>query len=224
MNIPILYEDKQLLLCEKPAGVPSQPDLSGLTDILTELSVVYPEIKLVHRLDIPTGGVMVYAKNGRSAGKLSALVQTHSIGGDDGMAKTYLAVLSSEPEFAEGELKDLLFHDKQKNRSFVVNSTRVGVKEARLVWKKLAVCDDGHTLVSVALLTGRTHQIRVQFAARGYPLCGDGKYGSREKCPFIALWSHKLSFTHPFTKKKISAESVPHGVFPWDLFDINAYM
>ena len=180
-GIKILYEDKYLLLCEKPAGVPSQPDLSGLPDVLTVLSEKYRDIKLVHRLDIPTGGVMVYAKNAPCAGKLSALVQNHDPDGDNGMAKTYLAVLSREPDFEQGELSDLLFHDKQKNKS---------------------------------------HQVRVQFASRGCPLCGDGKYGSGEKCPFIALWSHSLSFVHPFTKKKIKAVSTPHGISPWNLFDI----
>ncbi len=223
-SIKILYEDKNLLLCEKPAGTPSQPDMSGLPDVLTELSGKYPEIKLVHRLDIPTGGVMVYAKNAPCAGKLSALVQNHDPDGVNGMAKTYLAVLPKTPDFDEGELCDLLFHDKQKNKSFVTDSQRKGVKEARLVWKKLSVSDDGHTLISVTLLTGRTHQIRVQFASRGYPLCGDGKYGSVEKCPFIALWSHSLLFVHPFTKKKIQGVSTPHDIFPWNLFDINTYM
>ncbi len=219
-GIKILYEDKYLLLCEKPAGVPSQPDLSGLPDVLTVLSEKYRDIKLVHRLDIPTGGVMVYAKNAPCAGKLSALVQNHDPDGDNGMAKTYLAVLSREPDFEQGELSDLLFHDKQKNKSFVVDSPRKGVKEAKLIWKKLALSDDGHMLISVTLLTGRTHQVRVQFASRGCPLCGDGKYGSGEKCPFVALWSHSLSFVHPFTKKKIKAVSTPHGISPWNLFDI----
>ncbi len=220
MDIKIIYEDKHLLLCEKPAGTPSQPDMSGLCDVLTQLSEKYRDVKLIHRLDIPTGGVMVYGKNAQSAGKLSALVQSHDADGNDGMAKTYLAVLSREPDFDEGELCDLLFHDKQKNKSFVTDSVRKGVKQARLIWKKLAVSDDGHTLISVTLLTGRTHQVRVQFASRGYPLCGDGKYGSGEKCPFIALWSHSLSFVHPFTKKKIKAVSAPHDIFPWDLFDV----
>lgn len=223
-DIKILYEDKHLILCEKPAGTPSQPDLSGLGDVLTKLSEKYRDVKLVHRLDIPTGGVMVYAKNGKSAAKLSELFAHHDVNGDNGMAKTYLAVLSSEPDFDEGELCDLLFHDKQKNKSFVVDSPRKGVKKARLIWKKLAVSDDGYTLISVTLLTGRTHQVRVQFASRGRPLCGDGKYGSLVKCPFVALWSHSISFVHPFTGKKIKAVSTPHDISPWNLFDINTYM
>ena len=215
----ILYSDHNIVVIIKPVGLDSEQEIpAAITQALS--GEVFP----IHRLDKNVGGVMVYAKSAQSAGKLSALVQNHDVNGDDGMAKTYLAVLSREPDFDEGELCDLLFHDKQKNKSFVTDSLRKGVKEARLIWKKLAVSDDGHTLISVTLLTGRTHQIRVQFACRGCPLCGDGKYGSSEKCQFVALWSHSLSFVHPFTKKKIKAVSTPHAVFPWNLFDVKRYM
>ena len=165
---------------------------------------------LVHRLDTLTGGVMVFAKDKKTAGKLSLLVQYHDIDGVCGMSKAYLAVLPSDPGFDEGEIKDLLFHDKQKNKSFVADKERKGVKQASLIWKRLAQNTDGKQLIAVQLLTGRTHQIRVQFSSRGYPLCGDGKYGSRVKCPFIALWSYRLSFIHPITKERISAVSVPN--------------
>ncbi len=216
IDIPILYEDKYLLLCQKPAGVPSQQDISGQEDCLSILAQRYPKITLIHRLDVPTGGVMMYAKAPAYAGKLSGLVQTH---GEGGMCKTYLAVLSNTPDFEEGQLTDLLFHDKQKNKAFVVQDVRKGVKEARLLWKKLCTDESGKTLVSVSLLTGRTHQIRVQFASRGCPVCGDGKYGSKQKCPYIALWSHRVQFVHPFTGKLISAESYPDkNSIPWNSF------
>lgn len=220
-DIKILYEDKHLLLCVKPAGMPSQPDLASTEDCLSILAEKYPNVRLVHRLDVPTGGVMVYAKNAKAAGKLSQLFQMHDVNGEKGMAKTYLAVLPSPPDFEEGELCDFLFHDKQKNKSFVADSARKGVKEARLIWKKLAVDDEGKTLISVTLLTGRTHQIRVQFASRGYPLCGDGRYGSRYKCPNIALWSYRISFVHPINGKQITAQSAPDCLTsPWDSFEI----
>lgn len=220
-DIKILYEDRHLLLCEKPAGMPSQPDMSAQRDCLSALMQKYKDVLLVHRLDTPTGGVMVFARDKKTAGKLSALVQSHDPDGVRGMAKTYLAVLSDEPRFDEGEIKDLLFHDKQKNKSFVADKERKGVKEASLIWKKLAVADDGKTLISVQLLTGRTHQIRAQFSSRGYPLCGDGKYGSREKCRFIALWSHKLEFIHPITGKRVCAASLPDTHQAWDGFALD---
>ncbi len=208
-EIKVLYEDKYLILCEKPAGMPSQPDMSGQDDCQSCLLQKYPTVMLVHRLDTPTGGVMVFAKDKKTAGKLSSLVQNHDIDGVFGMAKTYLAVLPGDPQFCEGEIKDLLFHDKQKNKSFVAEKERKGVKQASLIWKRIAQSSDGKLLIAVHLQTGRTHQIRVQFSSRGYPLCGDGKYGSRVKCPFIALWSYSLSFIHPITKERISGVSIP---------------
>lgn len=222
MEIPILYEDKYLIVCQKPAGVPSQPDITGQDDCLSHLQKKYKNLKLVHRLDIPTGGVMVYAKDQNTAGKLSHLVSLHDPDGIEGMAKTYIAVLDSEPDFEEGSLFDLLFHDKIKNRSFPADRKRNGVKEAKLIWKKLAVNSSGNTLISVTLLTGRTHQIRAQFSSRGTPLFGDGKYGSHMKCQNIALWSHCLSFTHPFTNERITCKSLPDASSsPWCDFDLS---
>lgn len=219
MEAKIVYEDRDLLLVRKPAGVPSQPDLSGRTDLLTQLQTVHPTASLIHRLDTPTGGIMVFGLTQKATAKLCALVQDHNL-----FRKEYLAVLSAPPNETEGQMRDFLFHDKQKNKAFVTDGGRKGSKEALLDYSVLHTDSKGHTLVLVRLHTGRTHQIRVQFASRGLPLAGDGKYGSREKAPFIGLWAYRLSFPHPITGKYVSAEALPDSAtFPWDLFpQINA--
>lgn len=218
MNIRVLYEDPHLLLVEKLQGVPSQPDPSGQPDLLSHLFDKYPYIGLVHRLDTPTGGVMLFSKKQAMTGKLSVLVQDHTA-----FVKEYLAVTSKPLDAPEGELCDLLFHDNRTNKTFVVDQPRKGAKEAKLTYRTVETLPDGHTLLAVRLYTGRTHQIRAQLAARGCPLVGDGKYGSREKIPFIALWSHRVTFTHPVTGKAITAVSRPSSdTAPWNEFSIDA--
>ena len=210
----ILYTDKDLLLCRKPAGMPSQPDPSGQPDLLTALQAVHPTASLIHRLDTPTGGVMAFGLSPKSTAKLCALVQDHSL-----FCKEYLAVLPAPPTEDEGTLTDYLFHDKQKNKAFVTDGKRKGSKEAVLDYHTLSTLPDGHTLVLVRLHTGRTHQIRIQFASRGLPLVGDGKYGSREKAPYIGLWAYRLTFPHPITGKSVAVCAAPDTeITPWNLF------
>ena len=221
----ILFEDKYLLVCEKPVGVESQISSNGKENMMDRLSRYMVEkgegsyVGLVHRLDTATGGAMIYSKREDMTGKLSALVQS----GD--YKKTYLAVVHGVPEEKEGEMRDLLYHDKQKNKSFVVAKKRAGVKEALASYRLLGTvereCGDVMSLVEVELITGRTHQIRVQFASRKMPLVGDGKYGSRDNKATCALWSHNVEFTHPVTKKGIEITSCPEDVYPWNMFEIN---
>lgn len=214
MDLQILYKDPHLLLCRKPAGVPSQPDSSNQPDLLTSLSSSYRNIHLIHRLDTPTGGIMVFAQTTKATAKLCALVQDH-----EQFQKEYLAVLAKPPAEDSGILNDFLYHDKRNNKSFVTDRERKGSKEATLEYRVLATSEDGHTLVLVRLHTGRTHQIRVQFASRGMPLVGDGKYGSREKSPYIGLWAFKLTFPHPMSGKTISASTKPDAtIAPWSYF------
>ena len=218
----ILYEDKYLLVCEKPVGVESQVSSNGKENMLELLSRYREEsgensyVGLVHRLDTVTGGAMIYSKREDMTGKLSALVQS----GD--YKKTYLAVVHGVPEEAEGEMRDLLYHDKRKNKSFVVAKSRAGVKEALASFRLIESVkrEDGEemSLVEVELMTGRTHQIRVQLASRKMPLVGDGKYGSRDNRATCALWSHKVEFTHPVTRQKIQAVSYPSDTYPWNIF------
>ena len=210
----ILYEDKYLIVCRKAPGVPSQPTPNGAQDLLTMLKTRYNTVYPVHRLDTPTGGVIIYARTSQAAAEFSRLVQDHAL-----FQKTYLAILPSAPNPPAGTMRDLLFHDKHVNKAFVVNSKRKGAKEAVLDYETLVTATDGHTLLRVLLHTGRTHQIRVQCASRGFPLVGDGKYGNREKAPFAALWASRVAFIHPFTKKPVTFEALPDtNPYPWSLF------
>ena len=220
----ILYEDKYLIVCEKPVGVESQVSSKNKCDMPTLLADYRREsgedgyIGVVHRLDTATGGAMIYSKREDMTGKLSALLQSGEY------KKTYLAVVHGEPEEKTGEMRDLLFHDKTRNKSFVCDKKRSGVKEAILNYKvhKTVTVDscEKMSLVEIELVTGRTHQIRVQFASRKMPLVGDGKYGSRDNRATCALWSHKGEFIHPVTKKSVEVVSLPEGGYPWNLFDI----
>ncbi len=219
----ILYEDKYLLLCEKAVGENSQFATDEGSKNLPEKLMDYRAggsedsyIGLVHRLDMVTGGVMLYSKNRNLTGKLSELVSTKEY------KKIYLAVVTSRPEADSGEMTDLLFHDKQKNKTYVVNKERRGVKPAALKYRTLESVNlpsgEQISLVEIELLTGRTHQIRVQFASRKMPLLGDGKYGSKHNCG-CALWSHRAEFIHPQTQKPVCASSNPPAVYPWNMFE-----
>ena len=206
----ILYADAAVAVVVKPAGVLSQGDAENAMPALLQKRLggaIFP----VHRLDQPTGGVMVYARTQDAAAKLSAQMQSEAFG------KEYLAVLDGTPEPVEGELHDLLFFDRQKGKCYAVRRKRAGVKDARLAYRVLAQAE-GLTLVRVRLYTGRTHQIRVQFSSRGWPLTGDGKYGSRNNRCAPALWSAELHFAHPVTGETLIFRSQPPEAYPWALF------
>ena len=206
--IHILWETPGAVVCVKPRGILSQSGRPGEESMVSVLerqldSSVYP----VHRLDREVGGVMVYARSARCAADLSRQIQQNQ------MEKEYLAVLCGRPQQDSGLLTDLLFHDRARNKTYVVERPRKGVKEARLVYQVLAEQDE-KTLVQVRLLTGRTHQIRVQFASRGTPLLGDGRYGGGRGG--AALWSVRLRFFHQGQQQFICLpESLgPFSVFP----------
>ena len=212
--IKILYSNKNIIICIKPYGVLSQKDAKGeegLPEILsaqTGCKAIYP----VHRLDRPVGGVMVYAKNSKTAALLSA---------EGAFEKTYLALVSGCPEEKSGILSDYLYKDGAKGKSFVVSGERKGCKYAELEYEVLAVkqTEQGEiSLVKVKLHTGRTHQIRVQFASRGMPLVGDGKYGSRIKSENIGLWSHKIEINADVGVKNPAFESEPEGNKWFEIF------
>lgn len=203
----ILYEDKSLLLCEKPVGVISEE--GGMPDLLRE-DTGLREIWCVHRLDRETGGLMVYAKTKGAAASLFAAIQAGQL------KKEYCAVCQGEPP-QEGTLRDLLFRDKTKNKSFVVQRPRKGVREAELSYRRIAV-REGLSLLRVTLNTGRSHQIRVQFASRGFPLVGDKKYGSAFRDSDLALFSVRLTLPHPVTGDMLTRELRPPETWPWSLF------
>lgn len=212
----ILFEDSHLLICEKPAHVLSEPDGSG-NDIISLLKTEHNvDCLLVHRLDRGTGGAMLLAKNKSAAAKLSALIQGREF------HKEYLAVVGGIPAEPQGIYKDLLFKDARKNKSYVVTRPRKGVKDASLEYSLLSTADNGEkpaSLVKILLHTGRTHQIRVQFASRKMPLLGDGKYGSTDNHCSTALWSHCIAFRHPITGEEICVHSQPPKEYPWLLFN-----
>ena len=204
--IKILFQDKALAVCLKPPGVLSQ-DGAGETLPTLLREQLGCDIFPVHRLDREAGGVMVYAKTSRAAGALSAAMTRGEF------QKKYLCIVRGRPEEEEGTYWDLLLHDKARNKSFVVKRMRGGVKEASLEYR-LLVEQEGLSLVLVQLHTGRTHQIRVQFASRGMPLLGDGRYGGGGG--EMALWSCALSFTHP-SGKQMAFQAMPEGQV-WEAF------
>ena len=209
MDIAILYEDTAILLCVKPAGVVSEE--GGMPDLLRSETRAR-DIYCVHRLDKAAAGLMVYAKTRASAAALSSMIAA------GGLEKEYMAVVQGAAE-AEGSMRDLLYHDAAKNKTYVVKSLRRGVREGELSYQKLAQTE-ALSLVRIRLLTGRSHQIRIQFASRKLPLVGDKKYGSRYRdCP-LALWSERLSFRHPVTGEILDYHISPPDAWPWNTFDM----
>ena len=220
--IEILYKSKDFIVCVKPQGIPSQPDTSGCLDMTAMLSEHLREngendaIFVVHRLDRATGGVMVYARNSSSAAIFSRLVAEK-----DGFEKHYIAIVSGKPENESGNMTDYLFKDSTQKKSFVVKNERKGAKLASLDYEvdKIIIKEEKtFSVLKIKLNTGRFHQIRAQLSSRGMPIYGDGKYGSREKAPFMALWASKLLFTYKGKKYEFSKEP-DHTAPVWNIFN-----
>lgn len=214
MQMQTKLDDGDILVCVKPAGVLSQSSegKGGIT-----VQDEYPDRQLftVHRLDRETGGLMVFGENPRAASELTAQITAGEI------RKRYFAVIRGKPENDSGVFRDLLFRDKQKNKTFVVKRMRKGVREASLEYEVRGVSGE-YTLVEILLHTGRTHQIRVQFSSRGMPLYGDGKYGGGSG--ELALFSHSLSLLHPRTKERMTFTALPDTEkMPWSLFGKECY-
>ena len=207
--IELLKQTQRYVVCVKPVGTAAQgTQPEALPQLLS--AQLGCEIFPVHRLDQMVGGVMVYAKTAQAAARLTQAM------GQGQLEKTYLAVLTGCPAEKTGTLEDLLFHDRVKNKTYVVRRPRGGVRQARLQYEILAE-KDGLSLARIRLETGRTHQIRVQFASRGYPLLGDGKYGSRCSRCACALWAYRLVF--PDGGAPQTFEAAPPAQFPWTLWE-----
>ena len=208
----ILYSDRDILVCVKPARVLSTDEPGGLPDLLREaLGEAKADLRTVHRLDRVVSGLMVLARNGKSASELSRQIR------DGEFEKIYHAVVHGKPEAETGRFRDLLGRDKARKMTFVAPEPAKGVQEAILDYEVLCVAGE-FSRVKVILQTGRTHQIRVQFASRGMPLVGERKYDTREDPCEIALWSHTIGFTHPTTGEKMRFSLEPPKAYPWDLF------
>lgn len=219
-GVKVLYEDNHIIVAIKPCGVLSQSDGSGNPDMLTILKAYIKEkyskpgevyLGLVHRLDRPVSGVMVFARTSKAASRLSEQIRTRKV------EKIYRCVVKGVLE-GSGRLENYIFKDESRNMVTVSETERPGYKTSYLDYKALA-SKDGLTLVEVKLGTGRSHQIRAQMAHAGYPLFADQKYGEADKgCKDIALEAYKLTFEHPVKREFITFEAPIPQEFPWNLF------
>ena len=223
--IEIIDKTKDYVIIYKPQGIPSQSDPSGDADAMTLCGGMLrqmgerDELYLIHRLDRVVGGLLVFARNKRAAAELSKIVAEHRL------RKEYLAVVSGVA--GEGVMRDFVYKDATLGKAFVTDRKRSGVREAELEYSTVATKNiDGRdiSLVKVSLVTGRFHQIRVQFASRKMPLIGDKKYGSRDfgaKTP--SLFATHIAFT--LGGREISAERLPDmTAYPWSLFEEECYV
>jgi 23S rRNA pseudouridine1911/1915/1917 synthase len=219
----IIYEDNHIIVVIKPQNVPTQADESGDPDLLNEIKAYIKQsagktgeafVGLVHRLDRVTGGVMVFAKTSKAAARLSAQLQ------DGRFQKKYLAVVLGEPKHRSGELTDYLLKNPKTNVVEVVPAATGDAKRAELTYKLLNTSKQV-SLVEICLLTGRSHQARVQMAHLGHTVFGDAKYGGDKlaKGWNLALWAYELKFEHPTTRDTLKFVVNRPETPPWDRFD-----
>lgn len=217
----VIYEDNHIIVVEKPFNIPTQEDESGDMDMLRMVKeyvrVKYNKpgeayIGLVHRLDRVAGGLIVFARTSKAASRLSEQIRNRSF------EKEYTAVVEGNLKSDASSLTDYLVKDTKTNTVTIGKKNQDGAKEAKLNYLLLER-QDNLNLISVDLLTGRPHQIRVQFSSRNHPLWGDGKYGSSYKSKKgIALWSSKITLEHPTTKASMTFELDPPDQEPWNRF------
>ena len=218
-KLNVIYEDNHIIVVEKTPNIPSQADKTGDVDMLSIVKQYIKEkynkpgnvyLGLVHRLDRPVGGVMVFAKTSKAAGRLSEQVR------DKVFKKKYLTVVDGKIENKVGTLEDYLYKDERNNISRVVNKDKKNAKFAKLDYEVLAynVVKD-LTLLKINLHTGRHHQIRVQLANFGHSIFGDGKYGTRGKGKQIALWAYELTIKHPISKEEMTFRDLPESNGTW---------
>ena len=208
-RLEILLADQDILVCIKPARVLSTDEPGGLPSLVRlALGEETADVRTVHRLDRVVSGVMVLARNAKAASELSRQIR------EDEFQKEYLAVVHGRPEAETGTLRDLLYRDKARRMTMVAAMPAKGVQEAILDYRVLNSAPE-MTRVQIRLRTGRTHQIRVQFASRNMPLVGERKYATLEDPCEIALWSYKISFIHPRTGAQVTFSKEPPRIYPW---------
>ena len=218
-NLNIIYEDNHIIVVEKIPNIPSQADKTGDIDMLSIIKEYIKEkykkpgnvyLGLVHRLDRPVGGVMVFAKTSKAASRLSNQVREKIF------KKKYLAVVDGKIEKEQGILEDYLYKEQKTNTSRVVKKEKKNAKYAKLEYKVLKYDERKDlSLLEINLFTGRHHQIRVQLSNFGHSIFGDQKYGTRGKEKQIALWAYELEIEHPITKEKMKFEKLPEAKGTW---------
>ena len=220
MELNVIYEDNHVIVVEKPCNVPSQADSTGDEDMLSLVKQYIKEkyqkpgevyLGLVHRLDRPVGGIMVFARTSKAASRLSEAIRTNQF------SKTYLAVVNGSFDEKKGRLENYLWKDEALNKSMVVSKEKRGAKLASLSYEVLEE-KESFSLVKIHLETGRHHQIRVQFAHIGHPLYGDQKYGKDNVNQQIALWACQLEFKHPTKDEIMNFKCMPKKIGIWEKF------
>jgi len=207
----IIYQDKDILVCVKPAGVLSTDEPGGLPELVREaLGDPNANVRTVHRLDRTVSGLMVLARRSKAASELSRQIREGEFG------KEYMAVVHGYLQEDHGELRDLLLRNKQERKTYIVTEPGKDVQEAVLEYRVLNRTED-LTRVRIQLHTGRTHQIRAQFSGQGWPLVGDRKYSTLEDDCEIALWSYRLTFKHPYSGKTMEFVLEPPARYPWSI-------
>ena len=222
-NLNVIYEDNHIIVVEKPVNIPSQQDKTGDIDMLTIIKNYLKEkynkpgnvyVGLVHRLDRPTGGVMVFAKTSKAASRLSEEVR------EKNFEKIYLVIVDGKMEKKTGIFEDFLCKNEKTNLSKTVKEGTKNSKYAKLEYEVLKYQEDINlSLVRIKLHTGRHHQIRVQFASRNHSVCGDQKYGTRGRGKQLALWAYSLSFNHPTTKERLEFKCFPEKIGSWKILE-----
>ena len=220
-NLKVLFEDNHIIVVEKEPNIPSQADKTNDEDMLTIIKQYIKEnyqkpgnvyLGLVHRLDRPVGGVMIFAKTSKAASRLSNQVREKIL------KKKYLAVVDGKLEEETGMLEDYLYKDERNNRSRVVSKEKKNAKLAKLDYKVLKYHEVKNlSLLEVNLHTGRHHQIRLQLANFGHSIFGDQKYGIRGKGKQIALWAYELTIQHPVTKEEMTFQDFPEPKGTWSI-------
>ena len=222
-KLKVLYEDNHIIVVEKPVNIPSQGDKTGDIDMITIIKEYLKEkydkpgnvyVGLIHRLDRPVGGVMVFAKTSKSAGRLSEEVRAKVF------QKTYLVVANGKMEKEKGLLEDYLLKNERNNMSKVVKEGTKNSKFASLDYEVLKYNKEiDLSLLRINLHTGRHHQIRVQLSSRNHSIYGDQKYGGRGHGKQIALWAYGLKIIHPITKEEMIFKSIPEINGTWKILD-----
>ena len=222
-KLNVIYEDNHIIVVEKPVNIPSQADKTGDVDMLTLVKEYIKEkynkpgevyLGLVHRLDRPVGGVMVFARTSKAAARLSEQVRTKQF------KKKYLVIADGKFNNNKGVLRDYLLKNERLNTSKVVDEKTKNSKLAELDYEVLKYNEEINlSLVKVNLHTGRHHQIRVQFANSGHSICGDQKYGTRGRGKQICLWAYELTIYHPITKEEMSFKVLPEKIGSWKMLE-----